>query len=100
MLCGSGVSKSRLAKAAGAEVAVQQRHEKLQAFVARSKFQVKISPRKMMGSGHFLKFRCRKNGTWLWREAHLQGKMHTIPAFWSTFGGFSVAKVSGRLTFS
>ena len=52
----------------------------------------KFAPRKMMGSGHFLKFRCRKNDTWLWRETHLQAKMHKIPAFWSTFGGFSVAK--------
>ena len=38
MIRGSGCSKSRLAKAAGAEVAVQQRNEKWHAAVARSTF--------------------------------------------------------------
>ena len=42
MICGSGRSKSRLAKAAGAEPAGQMRDEKLQAVVARSTFQVKM----------------------------------------------------------
>ena len=36
--CGSGGSKSRLAKAAGAETSGEMRNEKLQAVVARSKF--------------------------------------------------------------
>ena len=38
MFCGSGGSKSRLAKAAGAEPAGQMRDEKLHAVVARSTF--------------------------------------------------------------
>ena len=38
MFCGPGGSKSGLAKAAGAEVAVQMREEKLHAVVARSTF--------------------------------------------------------------
>ena len=38
MLCGSGRSKSRLAKAAGAEPARQMKDEKLHAVVARSTF--------------------------------------------------------------
>ena len=38
VFCGSGGSKSRLAKAAGAEVAGKMRHEKLHAVVARSTF--------------------------------------------------------------
>ena len=38
VFCSSGGSKSRLAKAAGAEVAGQMRHEKLHAVVARSTF--------------------------------------------------------------
>ena len=38
MICGSGGSKSRLAKAAGAEPAGQRRDEKLYAVVARSTF--------------------------------------------------------------
>ena len=38
MVCGSGGSKSRLAKAAGAEPSGQMRNEKLHAVVARSTF--------------------------------------------------------------
>ena len=38
MICGPGGSKSRLAKAAGAEPAGQMRDEKLHAVVARSTF--------------------------------------------------------------
>ena len=38
VFCGAGGSKSRLAKAAGAEVACQMRDEKLHAVVARSTF--------------------------------------------------------------
>ena len=38
MVCGSGGSKSRLAKAAGAEPSGQRRDEKLHAVVARSTF--------------------------------------------------------------
>ena len=38
MMCGSGRSKSRLAKAAGAEPAGQMRDEKLHAIAARSTF--------------------------------------------------------------
>jgi len=41
MICGSGGSKSRLAKAAGAEPSGQMRDEKLHAVVARSIFAVK-----------------------------------------------------------
>ena len=38
MICGWAGSKSSLGKAAGAEVAVERRHEKLHAAVARSTF--------------------------------------------------------------
>ena len=38
MICGSGGSKSRLAKASGAEPCDQMRDEKLHAIVARSAF--------------------------------------------------------------
>ena len=59
MICGSGRSKSRLAKAAGAEPA-QMRDEKLHAVVARSTFRnqnVQNAP----GPDHFWKLRCRKS---------------------------------------
>ena len=52
MICGFGGSKSRLAKAAGAEPAGQMRDEKLHAVVARNTFQsqnVQNTP----GSDHF-----------------------------------------------
>ena len=57
MICGSGGSKSRLAKAAGAEPAGQMRDEKLHAVVARSTFRsqnVQSTP----APDHFWKLRC------------------------------------------
>ena len=60
MICGSGGSKSRLAKAAGAEPAGQTRDEKLHAVVARSTFpsqNVQNTP----WSEHFWKLRCQKS---------------------------------------
>ena len=60
MMCGSGGSKSRLAKAAGAEPAGQMRDEKLRAVVARSTFPSQKC-KKLTGSDHFWKLRCRKS---------------------------------------
>ena len=60
MICGSRGSKSRLAKAAGAEPAGQMRDEKLHAIVARSTFpsqNVQNTP----CPEHFWKLRCRKS---------------------------------------
>ena len=60
MIWGSGGSKSRLAKAAGAEPAGQMRDEQLHAVVARSTFpsqNVQSTPL----SDHFWKLRCRKS---------------------------------------
>ena len=59
MICVSAGSKSNLAKAAGAEVAVEGRHEKLHAAVARSAFSSQ-NVQKLTGSDHFLKLRCGK----------------------------------------
>ena len=55
----SGESKSRLVKAAGAESCGQRRNQKLHAAVARSIFSSQ-NVRKLKGSEHFLKLRCRK----------------------------------------
>ena len=105
MICVFGGSKSRLAKAAGAEPVGQMRDEKLHAVVVRSTFpsqNVQNTP----GSDHFWKLRCRqsarrcgakhiskskctkqtrfrpllevemsKKRTPLWREAHFEVKM-------------------------
>ena len=125
MICGSGGSKSRLAKAAGAEPASQMRDEKLHAVVARSTFpsqNVQNTP----VSDHFWKLRCRKSGrrcgakhiskskctkhtsvepllevamskkcTPLWREAHFQVKMYKTHQCRTTFGSCDVEKVHG-----
>ena len=123
MICGSGGSKSRLAKAAGAEPAGQRRDEKLHAVVARSTFRrqnVQNTPL----SDHFWKLQCRKSArrcgakqiskskctkhtrsgpllavemskkcTPLWREAHFEVKMLKTPGVRTTFGGSDVEKV-------
>ena len=57
MICGSGGSKSRLAKAAGAEPAGQMRDEKLHAVVARSIFPSQ-NAQSTTCSDHFWKLRC------------------------------------------
>ena len=59
MICGSGGSKSRLAKAAGAEPSGQMRDEKLHAVVARSTFPSQ-NAQNTPCSDHFWKLRCRK----------------------------------------
>ena len=104
MICGSGGSKSRLAKAAGAEPAGQTKDEKLHAVVARSTFPSQ-NVQNPQCSEHFWKLRCQKSArrcgakhiskskctkhtmlgallevemskkcTPLWREAHFQVK--------------------------
>ena len=116
MICGSGGSKSRLAKAAGAEPAGQMRDEKLHAVVARSTFpsqnvQNTTCPdhfwKLRCGAKHILKSKCTKHTssgpllevemskkcTPLWREAHLQVKMYKTPGVRTTFGGCDVEKV-------
>ena len=123
MIWGSGGSKSRLAKAAGAEPAGQMRDEKAHAVVARSTFRsqnVQNTP----ASDHFWKLRCRKSArrcgakhiskskctkhlssgpllevemskkcTPLWREAHFQVKMLKTLGVRTTFGSCDVEKV-------
>ena len=78
MICGSGGSKSRLAKAAGAEPCGQIRDEKLHAVAARSKFASEKAKniKSISRSGlFFLEVVMSKKRTPLWREAHFQVKM-------------------------
>ena len=123
MFCGSGGSKSRLAKAAGAEPAGQMRDEKLHAVVARSTFpsqNVQSTP----FSDHFWKLQCRKSArrcgakqiskskctkhtmvgpllevqmskkcTPLWREAYFEVKLLKTLGVRTTFGGSDVETV-------
>ena len=60
IICGSGGSKSRLAKAAGAEASGQMRNEKLHAVVARSTFWSNKCQNTTC-SEHFWKLRCGKS---------------------------------------
>ena len=123
MIWGSGGSKSRLAKAAGAEPAGQMRDEKLHAVVARSTFASQHVQNTSV-SDHFWKFRCRKSArhwgakhiskskcskytmvgallevemskkcTPLWREAHLEVKMLKTLGVRTTFGSSDLEKV-------
>ena len=74
MICGSGGSKSRLAKAAGAEPAGHRSDEKLHAVVARSTFPSQNAQN--TSSGPLLEVEMSKKCTQLWREAHFQVKMY------------------------
>ena len=60
LICGSGGSKSRLAKAAGAEPSGQMRDEKVHAVVARSTFRSQ-NAQSPPAPDHFWKLRCRKS---------------------------------------
>ena len=78
MICGSGGSKSRFAKAAGAEPCGQMRDEKLHAVVARSTFRsqhvqsTKCTKRTILGP--LLEVEMSKKRMPLWREAHFEVK--------------------------
>ena len=80
MICGSGGSKSRLAKAAGAEPAGQMRDEKLHAVLARSTFPSQ-NVQNTRGSDHFWKLRCRKS-------ARRCGAKHILKSKVLKTGGF------------
>ena len=122
MIWGSGGSKSRLAKAAGAEPSGQMRDEKLHGVVARSTFPSqnlqntlsdhfwKLRWRKSArrcGAKHMSKSKCTKHTrfgplleiemakkyTLLWREAHVEVKMYKTRQVRTTFGSWDVEKV-------
>ena len=126
MICGSGGSKSRLAKAAGAEPSGQMRDEKLHTFVARSTF-ASQNVQNTWVSEHFWKLRCRKSArrsgakhiskskctkhtrcgplllvemskkcTRLWREEHFEVKMYKTHHVRTTFGGSDVVSRGRR----
>ena len=69
MICGSGGSKSRLAKAAGAEPCGQMRDEKLHAVVTRSTL-ISQNVQNTPTSDNFWKLRCRKSA-WCCGAKHI-----------------------------
>ena len=75
MICGSGGSKSRLAKAAGAEPAGQMRDEK-NARRCGAKHMSKSKCTKHLSFGALLEVEMLEKCTPLKREAHFQVKMH------------------------
>ena len=92
MICGSGGSKSRLAKAAGAEPAGHRSDEK----IARRCGAKHISKSKVLktgGLGPLLEVEMSKKCTPLWREAHFQVKMYKTHQLRTTFGSWDVEKV-------
>ena len=92
MICGSGGSKSRLAKAAGAEPAGHRSDEKLHAVVARSTFPSQ-NVQNTLGSDLLLEVEMSKKCTPLWREAHFQVKSVKNWRSRTTFGSCDVEKV-------
>ena len=92
MICGSGGSKSRLAKAAGAEPAGQMRDEKLHAVVARNTFwsqHVQNTP----FSDHFWKLRCRKSARRCGAKRISKSTCTKHTTVRTTFGSWDVEKV-------
>ena len=99
MICGSGGSKSRLAKAAGAEPCCQMRHKKMHADVVRSTFESKKGKKKH-AFGARLEVEMWKKCTPLWCEAHFRVKMYKTSQLRSTFRSCDVEKdVEKRSTF-
>ena len=93
MICGSGGSKSRLAKAAGAEPAGQMRDEKLHAVVARSTFPGQNNVQNTPGSDHFWKLRCRKSARRCGAKHISKSTCTKKHQGWTTFGSWDVEKV-------
>ena len=91
MICGSRGSKSRLAKAAGAEAAGQMRWRIAGRCGAKHISKSKCT--KHHSSGPLLEVEMSKKCTQLWREAHFQVKMYKAPQLRTTFGSWDVEKV-------
>ena len=92
MIWGSGGSKSRLAKAAGAEPAGQMRDEKLHAVVARSTF-ASQNVQNTWCSDHFWKLRCRKSARRCGAKHISKSKCTKHTMLRTTFGSWDVEKV-------
>ena len=91
MICGSGGSKSRLAKAAGAEPAGQMRWKSARRCGAKHILKSKCTKHTILGP--LLEVEMSKKCTPLWREAHFQVKMYKTPQLRTAFGSWDVAKV-------
>ena len=126
LICGPGGSKSRLAKAVGAEQSGQMRDDKLHSVVVKTTFRSQ-NVQNTSASDHFRKLRCRKSArrcgakhiskskctkhtmlrpllevemskkcTPFWREAHFEVKMYKAHHVQSTFGRSDVVSRGRR----
>ena len=91
MICGSGGSKSRLAKAACAEPCGQMRDEKLHAAVARSTFASQCTKHATFRA--VLEVEMLKKRMPLWRESDFEVNMHKTHHVQSTFWRWDVQRV-------
>jgi len=91
---GSGGSKSRLAKAAGAEPYGQMRDEKVHAVVARSTFPSQNVQSTPASLGALLEVEMSKKCMPFRREAHFEVKMYKTPQLRSTVRRCDVEKVN------
>ena len=85
MICGSGGSKSRLTKAAGAEPVGHRSDEKI-ARRCGAKHISKSNVLKTGGLGPLLEVEMSKKCTPLWREAQFEVKMYKTHHCRTTFG--------------
>ena len=92
---GAPESKSRLAKAAGAEPAGQMRDEKLHAVEARSTF-ASQNVQNTRGADHFWQLRCRKSARRCGAK-HISKSKCTKHHVRTTFGSWDVEKVHAVL---
>ena len=123
MICGSGGSKSRLAKAAGAELKIARRCGAKQISKSKCTKYTSVGPllevemsksARRCGAKHICKSKCRKHlssgpllevamskkCTPLWREAHFQVKMYKTHHCRTTFGSSDVEKVHAVVALS
>ena len=92
VFCCSGGSKSRLAKAAGAEPSGEMRDQKLQAVVARSTCRSQHVQNTWL-SEHFWQFRCSKSARHCGAKHSWKSNVLKTDRFGSTFGSSNVEKV-------
>ena len=105
MICGSGGSKSRLAKAAGAESPAQMRTKNCTPLWREARFQVKMiqNVQKHTRFGPLLEVGMWKNGTPLWREKTFSSQRFNRLMGRTIFGNSHVEKwhaVVARSTFA
>jgi len=94
MFCGSGGSKSRLARAPGAETSGGMKDQKLHAVVAKSTFPSQNDKSQHLSVGALLEITLlKKCCAQPWHEARFQVKMTKAPQRWSTFGNCESEKV-------